>query len=156
MVELREAMTHEVTHDFLKAVTEALNRVPDARQRAAAGLRFYLRRGRYDRRWGWSMLNMSASGLVFGSETYRRAQGTVARGIKEGVFLLPSSEVGRDVLLGTTLAAMSSMMRDNPPEDYPENIAYFVLRGLGVAEDDAYRFAHMPLPPIRIEVQWGD
>ena len=99
------------------------------------------------------MLNMSASGLVFGSETFRRAQGTVARGIKEGVFPLPSSEVGRDVLLGTTLAALSSVMRDNPPEDFPEAIAHSALCGLGVAAEDAYRFAHMPLPPIRMEVQ---
>ncbi|WP_137680741.1 TetR/AcrR family transcriptional regulator [Aurantiacibacter suaedae] len=154
MVELREALAQEVTHDFLKAVTEALNRVPDSRQRAAAGVRFYLHRARRDPRWGWSMLNMSASGQMFGAETYLRAQGTIGRGIKEGVFSLPSSEIGRDILLGTTLAALSSMMRDNLPEDYPETIAGFALCGLGVEHEDAYRFAHMPLPPIR-EVQQG-
>ncbi|MEN7537973.1 TetR/AcrR family transcriptional regulator [Aurantiacibacter flavus] len=152
MVELREGLTHEATHDFLKAVTEALNRVPDARQRAAAGIRFYLRRARRDPRWGWSMLNMSVSGQMFGSETYRRAQGTVARGIKEGVFPVPSSEVGRDILLGSTLAALSSVLRADPPEDFPEAIAGFALCGLGVGREDAYRFAHMPLPPIRTEI----
>lgn len=152
MIQLREALADEVTHEFLRAVVEALNTLPDARQRSAAAVRFYLRRARRDPRWGWSMVNLSASGHLFGRETYHRARRTVAKGIAEGVFPLPSSEIGRDILLGTTLAAMSSMLRGEPPEDYPEAIADFTLRGLGVVEEEAQRFAQMPLPPINAEV----
>lgn len=148
MLELRDAVAHEATHDFLKAVTVALSTLPDARHRAAAGVRLYLRRARRDPRWGWSMLNMSASGMLFGRETYHRAERTVSRGITEGVLLLPSSAVGRDILLGTTLAAMSAMLRNDMPPNYPEAIAGCALCGLGVKREDAYRFANMPLPPV--------
>ena len=156
MAELREAVAHEVTHEFLRAVTEVLNGVPDARQRAAAGVRFYVRRARRDPRWGWSMLNVSASGLLFGRETYRRAERTVARGMKEGVWLVPSSEIGRDILLGTTIAAMGSVLRSELPEDFPEEIAAFALCGLGVEREEAFRFANMPLPPLAIDGQPDD
>ena len=150
MVELREALAHEVTHDFLNAVNEALSSLPDARQRSAAAVRLYLRRARRDKRWGWSMINMSASGYIFGRETYIQAEKTIREGMDEGVLPLHLSELGRDLLLGTALAAMGSIVRSDMPEDYPEAVAGFILCGMGVELMEAYRFAHLPLPEITI------
>ena len=42
MGELREALSYEVTHDFLAAVTHTISRLPDARKRAAVAVRFCL------------------------------------------------------------------------------------------------------------------
>ena len=148
MQDLREALTHEVTHDFLESVTATLARLPDARERSAASVRFYLRRAAGDRRWAWSMMNMSASGVIFGSETYRQAEQTIREGIEEGVLPIPSYELGRDVILGTTLAAMGSLARGRMPADYPEAVAGYALCGLGVPLEDAKRIAHLPLPAL--------
>ncbi|WP_404710153.1 TetR/AcrR family transcriptional regulator [Sphingomonas sp. MMS24-J13] len=90
MAELRAALTWEVTHDFLLAVTDAIAQMPDARDRSASAVRFYLRRTRIDRRWGWSMINLSAAGLIFGAETFRQAEQTVREGVEDGVFPLSS------------------------------------------------------------------
>lgn len=148
MIELRDALTHEVTHDFLLSVTRTIGQLPDPRTRSAAAVRFYLERARHDRRWGWSMLNMSASGLIFGAETFAQAQQTVAEGIAAGDFPIRSAVLGRDVLLGTTLAAMGSLVREEMPADYPETVAGYILLALGVPFDEARRIAHQPLPPL--------
>ncbi len=148
MEDLREALTHEVTHDFLVAVTRTVNSLPDPRDRAATALRYYLHRAREDRRWAWSMINMSANGVFLGSETYRQAEQTVREGIKAGVLTIPSSALGRDIVLGTVLAAMTSLVKQDMPQDYPEQIAEFILLGLGVPAAVAHGTARIAPPPL--------
>lgn len=148
MLDLREALTHEVTHDFLTSVTRTIAPIADVRTRAANAVRFYLHRARVDRRWGFSMLNMSASGLIFGAETYRQAEQTVSEGIADGAFPVTSCALGRDMLLGATLAAMGSLVREQMPADYPEAVAGHILFALGVEFDSAREIAHRPLPDL--------
>lgn len=148
MGELREAVSYEVTHDFLTAVTETVSRLPDARERAAAAIRFYMHRVRAVPRWGRSMVNLGASGIIFGAETYRQAGQTVAEGIAAGQFALSDSALGRDMVLGTTIAAIATMLRDSCAADYPEAVAAIILRGLGVPAAMAAEISARPLPPL--------
>lgn len=148
MVELREALAHEVTHDFLVAVTNTVLQMPDPRARAAVAIRYYLRRARDDRRWGWSMVNMSASGLIFGAETFRQAEQTIREGIEARALSIPSAELGRDILMGTSLAAMGSIIREDVSQDYPESVAGYILFALGVSFQDAKAIAHQDLPVL--------
>ncbi len=148
MLELREAMTHEVTHDFLVAVTAAVSQIPDSREQCTVAVRYYLRRAQKDRRWAWSMLNMSASGEIFGTETFRQALRTITDGVDSGALAIPSPELGRDILLGAALAAMGSIAKRNMPADYPETVAGYILCGLGVDRETARGIAHLPLPEL--------
>lgn len=148
MEELRAALSYEVTHDFLAAVTNTTSRLPDARMRADVGVRLYLHRARNDPRWGWSMLNLSASGKIFGVETYVQAERTVLEGIEEGHFSIPSSKVGRDIVLGTTLAAMGSVTCEETAQDYPEIVSGYILHALGVPFDEAKSIAQSDLPEL--------
>ncbi len=148
MADLRDALTFEVTHDFLLAVTRTTSQMPDARDRSACAVRFYLLRATADRRWAWSMINLSAAGLIFGAETYRQAEQTIREGVEQGVFPLSSTELGRDLLLGTTLAAMGSIVRGLASEGYAEAVAGQILFGLGVSMADAQVCALRALPPL--------
>jgi len=148
MEEVREALAHEVTHDFLRAVIHTVAAIPDARLRAAFSIRFYLERAHKDRRWAWSMVNMSATGIIFGAETHGQAEITVREGIDAGEFAIPSSRLGRDIILGSTLAAIASMLREDVPADYSKAIAGHILLALGVPRPDADALAHLPLPTL--------
>lgn len=148
MVELREAVTCEVTHDFLEAVTRAVDATSDSREQCTVAVRYYLRRAQKDRRWAWSMLNMSASGEIFGTETFKQALRTITDGVENGALQVPNAELGRDILLGATLAAMGSIAKRDMPEDYPEIVAGYILCGLGVERETAKSIAHMPLPEL--------
>jgi AcrR family transcriptional regulator len=148
MAELREALTYEVTHAFLEAVTSVISQMPDARDRSACAVRLYLHRARTDRRWAWSMINLSATGRIFGAETFRQAEQTVREGDADKVFVLPSVDLGRDLLLGTTLAAMAAILRDEVAEHYPEIVARAILVALGVPLETAEICVGQALPTI--------
>lgn len=148
MVALREAVGFELTHDFLTAVTAAISTLDDPRERASAAIRFYLRRVVSDPGWGWSMLNLSTSGIIFGTETYEQAERTVREGIEDGSLTVPDSALGRDLVLGTALAAIATILKGQQIADRPEAVAAMILQGLGVAATDAQAIAHRPLPPL--------
>ena len=148
MVELREALSHEVTHEFLVSVTATVSVLPDPRERSAVAIRYYLRRAMTDRRWAWSLINLSASGLIFGAETHQQAEQTVREGIEDGAFPIISVDLGRDLLLGTSLAALGTILRKETAPDYPEAIAGYILHGLGVPYAEAKRIAQKALPDL--------
>ncbi len=148
MDDLRDALTWEVAHDFLGAVTRALDTMPDAAQRMAAAIRYYLERGRADPRWAWSIVNLSAGGVVFGAETFAQARRTVVEGIASGAFTLSDERVGRDLVLGATLSALYTQLREATFDDYPKDVAHAVLVGLGCSVVIAATFARTSLPPL--------
>lgn len=148
IVDLHEALVREVSHDFIVAVTDAINRAPDVREGACLAVRLYLHRARSDPRWAWSMLSISASGFLFGRETHHRAENTVSDGISRNYFVVSSAAVGRDILLGSMFAAVGSILTANVAEDYPEMIAGDILCALGVRREDAKAIARRPLPEL--------
>ncbi len=148
LAELREALTYELTHDFLSDVTRTISLLDDPRERASAAVRHYLSRVREDRKWGWSMVNLSANGVIFGAETHRQAEITIVQGMEAGLLSVGSSAVGRDLVLGSTLAAIATMVRGEVAGDYPEQIALGILQALGIAPEAAREIAMRPLPEL--------
>jgi AcrR family transcriptional regulator len=148
MAELRDAVTYEMTHDFLLAVSHTVSLLDDPRERASAAIRFYLGRVREDARWGWSMINLSANGVIFGAETCRQAEQTVREGIAMGKLGIGNSAIGRDIVMGASLAAMATMLRDDPGEDYPRQMAESILMGMGVPAADASEISRRPAPRL--------
>ena len=148
MEELREALSHEVTHDFLTAVTCAISAYDDPVLRAVFAMRFYIHRAQQDRRWAWSMVNLSANGIIFGAETYRQAEVTVREAMDDGVIDIPSSALGRDLVLGGTLAAISATVREDVAPDYAEQMARHIVLGLGADPARANAAAEHRLPKL--------
>lgn len=148
LAELRAALSYELTHDFLAAVTYTASLLEDPRERASAAVRFYLQRVRDTPKWGWSMVNLSANGIIFGVETHRQAEITIVEGMAAGLLSVSSSAVGRDLVLGSTLAAIATMVRADVPADYPELIARGILQGLGIMPDAAREIAGRSLPTL--------
>lgn len=145
---LREAATYEITHDFLVSVTDAIAELPDPASRAAAAIRFYIDKAREDPAWGWSMVHLSAGGIIFGMETYRQAEQTVADGMASGDFVLVESRLGRDLILGASLAAIVTQLRDAPGPDFTLMMTRQILVGLGVAPSRAAQIVAQPLPVL--------
>lgn len=148
LAELREALSYELTHDFLTAVTNTISLLEDPRERASAAVRFYLLRVRENPKWGWSMVNLSANGIIFGVETHRQAEITIVQGLEADLLSVASSAVGRDIVLGSTLAGIATMLRTSVAHDYPEQIALGILQGLGVPPASAREIAARPLPRL--------
>jgi AcrR family transcriptional regulator len=146
MEELFAALSYELSHDFNSAVLAYCAQLQDRAEEAAAAIRYYLRKAAGDHAWGWSMVNVSLGGPIFGAETCAAATATVASGIKSGVFKVRDAKIGRDMVLGTTLAAMTTLLRGERARNYPESMAQHILVGLGVPAVRAERIVQKPLP----------
>lgn len=146
MEELFAALSYELSHEFNSAVLAYCALLDDAAEEAGAAIRYYLRKAAGDHKWGWGMVNISLGGPIFGAETYAAAATTITRGMESGAFKARDVNVGRDMVLGTTVAAMITLLRENPGEDYPDLVARHILVGLGVPAARAERITSKTLP----------
>jgi AcrR family transcriptional regulator len=145
--ELFSALSFELSHEFNLSVQATLARMSDGAERTNAAMRYYLERARRDPQWGWAMVNISAHGPLFGAETYESALRTVEEGIERGEFDLEDARFGRDMILGTCLAAMITQLREGSPESQPVMVSRHILRSLGVREARVAEIVAKPLPP---------
>ena len=67
-------------------------------------------------------------------------------GRRSGRFKFKSDVAAADLVSGTVLAGMRSVLERRAGEDHAAAIAALVLRGLGVAGDEADEIAQRPLP----------
>jgi AcrR family transcriptional regulator len=132
--EMFRALAFEISHSFNTATRAVFTRAPAGAIRSAFALRYYLHKTRDDPAWGWAMVNLSAGGPIFGEETFRYATVSIEEGLVTEQFHLPSLEVGRDIMMGSTLSAMMTLLRSEQPQDYPEKAVGQIMRGLGVSE----------------------
>ena len=130
--DLYESLSYELSHDFNDSVLNLLASIECAAQRASSAARYYLHKASDDQRWGWAMINISMGSYIFGVETYTHAEDTIRSGIESGIFALNDPAVGRDILLGTTLASMIHILKRKTEKNFPETVAHQILLGLGV------------------------
>jgi AcrR family transcriptional regulator len=133
--ELFDALAYEISHDINARIRALLLLMPPGAFRVSAGSRFYLHQVRIDQAWGRAMINLTGTGPQFGFASFQHVTQVIAEGIELGEFRIPNVEVGCDLLMGTVLSAMMSMVRAPFPDDYPEMIARQILIGLGVRPD---------------------
>jgi AcrR family transcriptional regulator len=130
--EMFTALTYDISHSFNDAVRVVIARLPPGAIRSAFALRYYLHRTRDDPEWGWAMVNLSAGGPIFGEETFKYATESIEEGITTGEFTMPSPTIGRDIMMGSTLAGMITLLRSKQPADFPETLVAQILHALGV------------------------
>ena len=145
--DLFSVLSHEINHEFNLAVSATITRMRDGAERTNAAMRYYLERARRDPRWGWAMVNISATGPLFGADTNADALRTVEEAMAKGEFDLEDARFGRDMILGTCLAAMITQLREGAPENQPIMVARHILRSLGVPEERVREVIESPLPP---------
>lgn len=148
MEELFAALSYELSHEFNIAVTTYCGTLNNAAEETSAAIRFYLEKAAGDAQWGWGMVNLSIGGPIFGAETFEAAMTTVKSGVADGVFRIADVRVGRDMVLGTTLAAMKTIVSGHKAKSYPALVARQVLMGLGVSAARADKLVALPLPVL--------
>lgn len=148
MEALFEALAYDLTHDFTLAVIAEMARLESAAAQADAAMRYYLDRARSDPHWGWAMVNIGATGPLFGAETFASALATVIAGIAAGEFMLADAKAGRDLVLGTCHAAIVTHLREGSPADQPQTVSRIVLHGLGVPPERLASIVARPLPEL--------
>jgi AcrR family transcriptional regulator len=146
--ELFHALAIDLSHDFNSAVVATLRDIESRAVGANAAIQHYLLRAKQDPAWGWAMVHLSATGPIFGAESYEACLRTIKGGIDSGEFDVPNAHVGRDLLMGAVLASMLSSLRGIGSSMNPAVVSRHTLRALGVSDKQAARIASMPLPTL--------
>ncbi len=87
----------EEQSEAVRAATGAMVRAP---QRTGAAIRCFLGRARVEPRWGWAMVNLATTGMIFGVDAFAHTLESVDQGIASGEFDIPDARAGDDVAAG--------------------------------------------------------
>jgi AcrR family transcriptional regulator len=150
----------QTREDVLKAVAASLSdemnqkiwaqsvEIDDPAERMAIAIRQFLHQSSADSTWGWFIVRI---GLVAAplSETIERGVLTdLEAGIRLNRFQVDSLQAAMDLILGTGLMAMRSILEGYTEPDHPEQIAKIILKTLGVADAEAHALAFKCLEPL--------
>ncbi|MDX3910215.1 MAG: hypothetical protein QHC67_10400 [Sphingobium sp.] len=120
--------------------------MPGGAIRLSFALRYYLHRVRQDAAWGWAMVNISAGGPIFGEEAACYAVEAIEEGLVTEQFAVPNVAIGFDLVMGSALSAMATLLRSEQAEEYPELMIAQIFRGMGVSETMIEKCTLPPLP----------
>ena len=146
--QLFEVLAIELSHDLNHALVATWDETQSHAEGSNAAIQHYLNYARRDPAWAWAMVHLNAFGPTFGAEAWEACHRAIAKGIEAGEFDLPNATVGRDLMTGTVMATVRTMLRSDGDRPRPEIVAFHILRALGVRDARAKAIAEKPLPDI--------
>ena len=146
--QLFEVLAIELSHDLNRALVSTWDETKTHAEGANAAIQHYLNYARRDSAWAWAMVHLNAFGPTFGAESWDACHRSIEKGIEAGEFDIPNGAVGRDLMTGTVMATVRTMLRSGSGRSQPRVVAYHVLRALGVPDARAKSIAERPLPDI--------
>jgi AcrR family transcriptional regulator len=148
--QLFEVLAIELSQDLNRALVMNFDDVQSHSEGANAAIQHYLDYARRDPAWAWAMVHLSAFGPSFGGEAWEACYDSIDKGIAAGEFDVPNATVGRDLMTGTVLASVRTMLRSGSGQLDSRVVACHVLRALGVPDARARQIASSRLPEIDI------
>ncbi|WP_309741139.1 helix-turn-helix domain-containing protein [Chamaesiphon sp. OTE_20_metabat_361] len=141
------ALSDEMNHSLWAQSAQ----IEDPAARMAIAIRQFLHQAIRDATWGWVIVR---SGLVAAplSETIKTGVTTdLEAGLRLGRFQVTNKQAAIDLILGTGLMAMRTILGGHSEPDYPEQITELILKTLGVEEGEAHSIAFQVLEPLSDE-----
>ena len=129
--------------DELLAQIDAVRSLPDPADRMACSVRTYIRTAAADRTWGWVIVRIALVAAPLGTTMRAFLTADIEEGRAARRFRVPSVQVAADIVLGSALMGMRSVLRGEAGVNHAEAIAGGILRALGA--DDADALVRLPL-----------
>ena len=70
----------------------------------------------------------------------------VRQGIEDGRFSNMQASIGINIVIGSLIGGVHSMLLESPAAGYEDRVTHQVLRGLGIDSESAGKVSEMPLP----------
>ncbi len=150
----------QTREDVLKAVAASLSDVmnqkiwaqyaaiSDPVERMAIGLRQFLHQAMRDATWGWVIVRIGLVAAPLSETIERGLMSDLEAGIRLERFRVDSVQASVDLVLGTSLMAMRTILEGHHEPNHPEQITKLILKSLGVSNDDAEAIAFKALEPF--------
>ena len=147
--EILDAVATSLVEEFRRVMAAIQRTVGDPAERISVAIRLFLERVRDDTLWGWFMARYGPSLPILRDQTRDIIRSRI---VKEGLarkrFRLPSTRAVGDLITGTTVTALRSILEGRLSLDVAGEVAELVLRGLGVPLAEAHAIAIRPIPSL--------
>jgi AcrR family transcriptional regulator len=120
----------------------------DPAECVSVALRRFNERACQDPIWGNVTVRLGASATEVSGRIAANMTRDLEEGIRRGRFRVPSRQAAADLVLGAGLMGILSVSTGRAGREHGSHVAAVVLRGLGLAVDEADEIAHRALPPI--------
>jgi len=146
--ELLSAVALRLSDNFNGMIRDAYIDIDDPAQRVAIAARHFIRRTMREPNWAWVIVRVALHGPL--DNLLRESMAPdLADGLSAGRFLGITGETCADVIMGSTLAAMRTVLTSNVPETHAEDVAAAILRALGLSPQEASDIAAQQLPILK-------
>jgi AcrR family transcriptional regulator len=145
---LLEATSLRLAERLHRAIAASRTAVDDPAERMAIGCRRFVSHVLHDPVWAAALLRVWHSTPTPSLKAADPLIADLRAGRRRGRFRYATEVAALDLVQGTVLAGMRTILEGRADEGHPGVIAALVLRALGVAADEADAIAKRPLPPL--------
>lgn len=125
--------------------------VKDPAERIAIANRRILLQALAHPNWGWVIVRMAGSARSLSSRIEAYALADLRAGARQGRFHVRPDRAALDLVIGTVLAGMRSILEGKAGAGHASAIAALMLRGLGVPAEEADDLTSRPLPTLPLK-----
>lgn len=144
--EVVEAAAALLSKRLVDEISASSAKVTDPAVQVSIGARRFMLKALEDPVWGAAVLRVWGTTPSMGKLASQSVMADLRAGKKAGVFKFESEVVAVNLLQGTTLAAMRTLLDGSESEAHVTAVAAIILRGLGVPDRSARAIAARPLP----------
>ncbi len=144
--EVAEAVSVRLAERLQEEITASAADVTDAAERMAIGTRRFVLQAIRDPVWAAALVRVSTSSAGSLARTAAPALHDLRLGRRQGRFTYPNEVAALDLVTGTVLAGMRSVLEGRAGEEHAALVAGLVLRGLGISPVEAAALVKRPLP----------
>ena len=148
--ELLEATSLRLALRLHAAIATSRTPVADPAERVAIGCRRFVLQAADDPVWATALLRVWHSSGTASATAADPLLADLRAGRRADRLRFANEAAALDLIQGTVLAGMRSVLEGKPAARHARAIAALVLRGLGVTGADADAIAARPLPPLAV------
>ncbi|MEK9971135.1 MAG: TetR/AcrR family transcriptional regulator [Ferrovibrio sp.] len=133
---------------YCERIDASCSQVTDAAERMAIGGRRYMLLALEQPELARFMISVISSSTVWDEQIRPYAMADLVLGIRQKRFQVASKEAAMDLIGGTNIAAIKSLLGGTVGRAHITATAASILRGLGLPPKEADDVARRPLPPL--------
>lgn len=146
--ELLAAVAGEMSDEVLGVIDPEVLKFDDPVIRICMGTKRYIHIALRYPVWGEFLTRIGSQHAVRGKLLDVYLTRDIELAMAAGRCHIGSAAVGRDIILGSILYGIETLLNETGLAHHVEEILLTVLRGMGLPTDEARRIAYLPLPAI--------
>ena len=147
---LLEALTAWLVESYCRHIDESYAHVADGAERMAIGNRRYVLFAVDSPDWARLFVGLADAGAPLLERVAPFPRRDLKIGLAQQRFTIASEQAAMDLIAGTVMQAMRTVLAGGAGRPHAIAVATTVLRGLGMPQDEAAEVARRPLPPLRV------